>query len=279
MVCMKKRNRISPRLTHLPVRFLMGFLAVCLFVTPTFGWSAAGHRIIGAAAAEFLTPEAKAGISELLRGKTIAKSAVWADHIRPHRKETFSYHYINLPLGSERYDPARDELEGPTIIKATERFAAELADRSRSASEREEALKFLLHFVGDLHQPLHCASNHDAGGNATHVRLNGKAMNLHHLWDMEIISFSGLNDKQYAEVLRDKVAQLSPADRTAIESGTIVDWVMETHRLASGAYQLPENRHLDDSYLAAHQGTVEQQLIKAIVRLTLLLNRAFAARP
>lgn len=262
-----------------------GMLAQCLVVllvfaasAPLFGWSAPGHRIIAAAAAQLLTPEAQATVTDLLRGKTMTSVAAWADHIRPSHPETMTFHYINLPLEADSYDPARDDAAGPSIIPTLDRFLAALSDQSLSPAARAEALKYVIHFIGDLHQPLHCATNRDAGGNNTQVRLNGKAMNLHHLWDMEFLTFSGLNDKQYAEVLLDKTQKLTTAEREAIEKGTIPDWAMESHRLARAAYQLPANRHLDDSYLKEHQPIVEQQLVRAIVRLAFVLNRAFPKR-
>lgn len=263
--------------SHLCVRGIVALL-LCLVHTTLFSWSAPGHRIIAAAAAHFLTTEAQTETAHLLRGKTLTSASVWADHIRSFRPETATFHYINLPLEVDRYDPLKEDADRPSIIPATERFLVTLSDPTCSFDDRVEALKFAIHFMGDLHQPLHCSTNNDAGGNNTHVRLNGKAMNLHHLWDMEFIKFSGLNDKQYAEVLLDRVQKLSTAEREAIEKGTISDWAMESHLLARAAYRLPSNHHLDDLYLQEHQAMVEQQLVRAIVRLASVLNQAFAKR-
>ena len=269
---------LSPRRSH--ARFprclaLAVLAALALLAPPLSAWSASGHRIIAAAAAQFLTPAAKAATTELLGRKTLTSAAIWADSVRPYRPETVPYHFIDLPLASDRFDPTRDDPGGHSILSATERFLTTLADASLATPTRAEALQFVLHLVADLHQPLHCGSNHDAGGNNTMVTLGRRKMNLHRLWDLEFFTFAGLNDKQYAEVLADQAKKLTPAERAAMEQGSITDWALEAHRIARDAYDLPPDRRLDDAYLTRHQPAVERQLVRAIVRLALVLNRCF----
>jgi hypothetical protein len=152
---------------------------------------------------------------------------------------------------------------------------ARLRDRSLPPDQRREALEFLVHFVADLHQPLHVADHGDRGGNMTQVQFFGRGTNLHAVWDGQMLEQRGWDEAKSFEHLERRMASL---DLAGMEKGFVVDWAMEGHRLAAAdAYRLPRNRRLSTAYLEANLPAVDLALIRAGVRLAAVLNEALAA--
>ena len=263
---------------------------VCLAPRRAHAWGGAGHRIVAIIAEGRLTPDARAEVRSLL-GPNVSLSsvAIYADNIRNSRPDTERFHYVDIPLESNGlYDPVRDCPEsekGDCVIKALERYRAELADRSLSRGRRAFALKFIVHLVGDMHQPLHCAEhNRDGGGGGKKIVWFGatggeKGFNLHGLWDSLIINGTNLSDAQFAAALEKK---LTPAKAAAFRNGTPLDWAHAAHGAArSVAYgALPKTSSgafvkkpdLGADYLKKARPVVDDQLTKAGVRLARLLN-------
>src|SRR5215210_8108443 len=165
-------------------------------------WFQLGHRVIAEIAAGRLTPTAAAAVRDLLSGQDIGDASLWADQIRGERRSTGSLHFVNIPLEATAYDPGRDCPGGRCIIAAIDSFVRILGDSSTPRGERAEALRFVLHLVGDIHQPLHAANNGDKGGNDTQVRLEGAGTNLHAAWDGKLIETTGLDERGYLARLR-----------------------------------------------------------------------------
>src|ERR1700722_17811224 len=131
-----------------------------------FGWGVEGHALIARIAEAQLTPAVHAKVVQILGPNvSMASVASWPDEIRRSRTETGPWHYIDIPIGQLHLDMARDCPKGDCVIKKIEDFEAVLRDPSTPAEQRREALMFVIHFVGDLHQPLHDSDNHDKGGN------------------------------------------------------------------------------------------------------------------
>src|SRR5580692_10642005 len=167
---------------------LAPLLLAASFISPSeaFAWGDEGHRIVALIAASELTPQAKTQVESLLGGdasSSMADLSTWADEIKFHRHETSPWHYVDIEIDSTGYDPARDCPTGDCVVAQIERDERIVGDRSLAMPVRAEALKFLIHFVGDLHQPLHCADNHDRGGNEVKVILGRRSTNLHAVWD------------------------------------------------------------------------------------------------
>ena len=168
------------------------------------------------------------------------------------------------------------------MVDKIDQFAGELGDPTTSASEQLVALKFLLHFVGDLHQPLHAADDHDAGGNKKLVAGDGlHPSNLHHCWDVEFVERLGTDPREVAATL---IGQISESQRKEWSSGTPADWAMEAFALARrDAYGLltPPGDHGTYSLLSAYGEQAERdvalQLSRAGVRLAFVLNQALVA--
>jgi hypothetical protein len=257
---------------------------ILLAYAPTvFAWGDKGHRVVAIVAEGRLDPQARQAVQSLIGPSSLRDVSMWADHIRRDRPETARWHYVDIPLDRIDYDPARDctrPRAGDCVVGATERFQRVLADSKRSRSERAEALRFITHFVADIHQPLHGADNRDRGGNDVPVvffgavlnQSSGKPWNLHAVWDTGLIERRGLSVSEYARCLARQVGRDSASD---IERGTVVDWVLESHRAAvETSYRLPPDRSLGEDYADRALPMVDEMLAKAGVRLAKLLNDA-----
>lgn len=266
-------------------------LIICtlLFTTFTFAgtalaWGPQGHRIVGHIAEKHLTDKAKAAVRALLGPDGRLSNddvAVWADHVRPQRKETVPWHYVDIPLEADRMDPARDCKDGECVIGRIEKFRRVIADKNVKQEERAEALKFLVHLVGDMHQPLHCAEReHDHGGGRLKVTYEGKPTNLHRIWDDHLVPKLMSNIEDIAGAGDKLDAQITPDLAAAWKKGTVEDWAMESHKLAqTHAYpgvpiQEPPAA-IEPAYIARNVPVVKQRLQQAGVRLAALLNEAF----
>lgn len=242
------------------------------------------HEVIAVIAEQNLTPEARGEIRRLLGpGTTLASVAAWADRIRPQRPETAPWHYINYPLDRDEPDFDVMETERGNVVWATAHFAGVLADPKTGMEERREALKFLVHFIGDLHQPLHVGAEEDRGGNLVPVLWRGRPTNLHAVWDGRI--FSGRPDETHLWGRRLQRG-LTEEEKAEIASGTPYDWMVESGLIARRyAYShLPEpppgeeedfRPELSGEYAEMMQPHFKDQLLRAGLRLGRLLNEIF----
>lgn len=150
-----------PLITLAVMRHALGLALALMLLVPAacHAWGGEGHQLVALIAEDHLTPQAKAAVKELLDGAQIsdAEVASWADQIRRERRETAPWHYVNIPHDAQGFDRQRDGRDGDNIIDALERQAKILPDKSAPREQRQEALKWVVHLVGDLHQPLHCA--------------------------------------------------------------------------------------------------------------------------
>jgi hypothetical protein len=270
------------------LRRILPLALACLWAPAVHTWGVEGHHIVARIALSRLTPEAKGAVQALLGADDFVSASTWADEVRSRRPETYNWHFVDIPVDAISYDAVRDckpSSRGDCIIAELERARRGIADTSLSAEARKEALKFLIHFVGDLHQPLHATDNQDRGGNDVHVTLAGAAargsVNLHSVWDTTLISARGLGDAAYADLL---IADLKAHP---VEGGPIdfVRWAEQAHEVGvQVTYAYPgfsptgppkEAIALDDPYLKKAEPTIDRQLTVAGVRLALVLNEAF----
>jgi len=243
-------------------------------------WGLEGHHIAAEIAERYLEPEAARQVHELLaieNATTLAEVSTWADDIRGQRRDTAPWHYVNIPIhpqyGPPAYDAERDCPRGNCVVSKIDEFTAELRDRAVPRRERLEALKFLVHFVADIHQPLHCADDHDRGGNDVHISFLGHTTTLHALWDSGLLEAAQITDERsYAA----KLAQLiTPANLEKWRRGSPSDWATESYGIARSIYgESQEARSLQVFYEAELLPVVNTQLEKAGVRLAGVLNQA-----
>lgn len=254
-------------------------LVVCaMFVAATSarGWGPEGHRAVASIAEKNLKPETLQAVKALFGPyDTLASMSVWADDIREEHPETGPWHYIDIPLSASSIDMNRDCRQGNCVVRKIQDFESVLKNKAVEPPLRRDALKFLIHFVGDLHQPLHCEDNGDQGGNKVQVMFFGQAMNLHAVWDGGILRREKLYGSKLAAELD---SRMTPAEKAAWARGTMEVWAMESHALAvQVAYgKLPHEAtpNLGDDYLNAALPVVELQIEKAGIRLASLLNEA-----
>jgi hypothetical protein len=191
---MKLKHRASrPRHAEIYTTALLLFLGSCL---PALAWGRQGHIIVAEIAEQYLEIKTVKQVRDLLALQnvaTLADVSIWADQIRLQRPETAPWHYVNIPGHVPPGEPsayvfARDCPRGDCVVGKIDDFVRVLgASQSSSASERLEALKFIVHFVADIHQPLHCIKD-NRGGNEIRVVSNGKPANLHTVWDTSILA-------------------------------------------------------------------------------------------
>jgi hypothetical protein len=168
-------------------------------------WSKDGHRIVCAVAWKELAPETRALVEDLLKedpASGFPEACLWADAIRsdPAHEGTKPHHYVNVPAGAAGIDLARDcPPERSCVIRAIVLHIGTLRHPKASAADKAQALKFLGHFVGDIHQPLHAGRAEDRGGTAIKVRFLGEETSLHAVWDGGLIAGMGLNWQTLAE--------------------------------------------------------------------------------
>jgi nuclease S1 len=264
---------------------LLALSTVALLPSGAWAWGGEGHRIIALIAADRLTPAARAEVSDLLGGDArgrMEEVSTWADEIRRGRPKTAPWHYVNIEISTNGYDAARDCPAGDCVVAQVQKDERILADHRLAKSVRAEALRFLIHFVGDLHQPLHCADNHDRGGNEVRVLVGAEETNLHAVWDTNVVAALGQNPDQVAS---DLAAQIAPEEAKSWSRGAPEDWSNESSGVAKRVIYaaLPGEGGttapivLPRDYAARQRPVTAVQLERAGVRLAVMLNTALGS--
>jgi hypothetical protein len=257
------------------------------------GWGAQGHRLVAMIAQDRLTPAAQETITWLLDGRNLADVASWADDFREANQQTALWHYLNIPPTATGYDRDRDCPRQPGVAAgaradrwrdcAVDRILyhrERLADTSLDRADRAIALKFLVHFVGDLHQPFH-ALGVEEGGNGILVSVFGSdncgndpakpiPCNLHSVWDGRLIAHRRMGDAQYAASLR---ATIKQHVLNARPIGTPDLWAVESFQLARAAL-VAQKANIDEAYFKKHIPVIDERLALAGIRLAAILNGA-----
>jgi hypothetical protein len=263
-------------------RILAGLLAALAVAPAVHAWGRQGHAIVAELAQRRLSPAAEAEVERLLapeHTRSLADIASWADELRGDdsradlAKATSKLHYINFRADDCVYVPPRDCTDGQCVVGGLDRYVAVLADRTQPDAARLEALKFVVHFVGDVHQPLHAGYRDDKGGNAYQVQFQDKGTNLHSVWDSGLLGTHGKDWRDYAQELDARPAETMPAP-IAPRDNVYAQWAEQSCAATRGIY--PEGHKIDDAYVAAELPLAERQLRVAGVRLAEVLNRALA---
>lgn len=269
--------------------------------SPAFAWWEYGHQTVAQIALAQATLKTRAAIRRLIAHskelatptcpiRTIEEASVWADCIKtlklPDGKYRFNYaytwHYQDVDV-CKPFDVKTPCADGNCVSTQITRQAAKLADRRLSAKERLEALAFLVHFVGDLHQPLHAGEHADEGGNkvlATYGAVANKKLNLHSIWDGYLAERAISSPPAGARGILNGV---SAARRQAMAAGSVEDWSRESWAVSrDSAYGVALGDpcvtgvvgHLDDAQIAALVPVVRLQVLRGGLRLGRMLNRA-----
>ncbi len=238
----------------------------------TVVWGKNGHRATGKIAEKHLTRKAKKCIDKILKGQSLAFVSTFADEIKSDRKynKYYSWHYVNMHL-DQTYQEADKNPQGD-LVTGINTCIKVLKDKNSSDEDKNFHLKLLVHFIGDLHQPMHIGRKEDKGGNTIQVQWFGRGTNLHRVWDENMIDDWEMSYIELAENAED----LSKKQVKAIEEGSVVDWVNEVHILTKEVYnsaKIGENLRYRYSY--NHFGTVRTKLQKGGMRLAKVLNDIF----
>jgi hypothetical protein len=253
-------------------------IAICLSFLFSFNcyasddWSATGHRVVGKIADQYLKGRTKRKIEKLLHNKSLALVSTFGDDIKSDKRyDTFyTWHYINMPLDSN-YEASEKSASGD-LVSGINTCIKIIKDDASSDDDKAFYLKLLIHFIGDLHQPLHVGLAEDKGGNDFKLQWFYKDSNLHSVWDREMID--GFN-MSYSE-LAENADVLNKNQVKAIQEGTLVDWVNDTHKLTRQVYaNVKPNDNLRYSYSYDNFETVRSQLQKGGIRLAKVLNDLF----
>ncbi|MFC6646799.1 S1/P1 nuclease [Granulicella cerasi] len=258
-------------------------LMFALSTEPTWAWGRDGHRITALVAEAYLTPSTKAAIAALLKGQRISDIASWPDEIRSNRPETGPWHFVDIPRSADKFDRDRDCPLDPKNPKSpwrdcvTDRinfFEGQLGDDTLSADQRADALKFLVHFMGDIHQPMHAIGD-DRGGNGIRVAFLGSNQcgnykcNLHGVWDESILEHRGLSNEKYTSLL---LKEIKENNWERMSGGEPTTWANVSHHYAALAYA-PNGALLDSKYVAEETKVIDAELALGGLRLARVLNR------
>lgn len=246
----------------------IGFLPA----TASSDWGKKGHRTTGEIAQKYLSKKAERKINALLNGQTLAFVSNYGDDIKSDSayRSYGPWHYVNYPFGGS-YE-THPKSEKGDLIAGIHTCIEVLKNEKASEEEKVFHLKMLVHFVGDLHQPLHVGIAEDKGGNDFQVRWFNDGTNLHTVWDTKMIEDYGMSYTELAE----NADQLSSYQLEAIEKGTVIDWMNESRALCEKIYATTEvGEKLGYRYMYDYTTTFRSQLQKGGIRLAVLLNDIF----
>ncbi len=245
-------------------------------------WGPDGHRIVAQIAYDNLTPKTKTAVDGLLDGDSLPGVANWADEVRTKAgfTQTGPWHFADMDEGEDTFSLSRDCPSEGCVVQAILDCSANLANANLPKSERQEALRFLVHFVGDVHQPLHTGHKADRGGNDITVKFFNSSSKLHGVWDSGLIKRRGKSWDQYAKDLETGLTQTHRQEWTAVIDP--VQWATESHHLAEEhAYRSPtggeiaQGDALGSEYFNDAIGIVDEQLTKGGLRLAAMLNAIY----
>ncbi|GAA3994563.1 S1/P1 nuclease [Hymenobacter fastidiosus] len=252
----------------LPLLFLI-LTPLCLRA-----WGVDGHRAVGKIAEHHLSAKAKREVQRLLGSETLTLVSTWPDEVRyyPEFKSTAPWHYVNTAAGlnQEQYLQALRAQTEPNAYNVLQAKLRELKDPSKTAAERVAALKFVVHLVGDAHQPLHAGHAEDKGGNDIKVKFRGKETNLHSLWDSGLLDYQGLT---YTEMADQYDRQLRGRQVRQWQQTPMEQWFWESYQSSEQIYkEAPTGTDIDYNYYPAHAELMKQRIEQAGVRLAQVLN-------
>ncbi len=257
---------------------MMGTTFGISFSNQAWAWGANGHRIIGAIAEQHLSAEAKAEVMAILEGQSLARASTWADEMRSApgqfwQRQSSRWHFINIDsqqafLNTE-HQAHSDKADIKDAYSAILTAISALSKADTSAADKQFYLRFLIHLIGDIHQPLHVGRSADRGGNRINVEFFSQVTNLHRLWDTQLIAHQQLSYSEYKDFICCTQSQVTQNKNVDVKA-----WLLESHQLATSIYA-QGNEQLGYEYVYQYQAIVEQQLRRGGLRLAALLNQLY----
>lgn len=235
-------------------------------------WGKTGHRVVGEIAQRHLTKKAQNTISQLLNGQSLAMVSTYADEIKSDKrfKKYDPWHYVNFPL-DKAYAEEPVSKNGD-VIQAIDFCIATLKNPKETQENKRFFLKLLVHFIGDLHQPMHLGLAEDKGGNDFQVQWFGRGSNMHRVWDSGLVDNFGMS---YTE-MTENMPRLSSAQKKYIMNSSLTDWVKEIRKHTIDIYgSAKSGEKLGYEYAYKYNDLLLEQLQKAGLRLAATLNQIF----
>ena len=243
-----------------------------------FAWGVTGHRVVAEIAQSHLSQKSLAAISQLIGQEKLAYWANWPDFIKSdttHKWDKASaWHYVDLPgnIGKQEFVSQLKALEGENLYTQILSMSKVVKDKSKTISDRRDALAFLIHLIGDLHQPMHTGRDEDQGGNKITVYWFEKKTNLHSVWDASLVDFQQYSYTEYATMLNLRYKK----QEASVMKSKLTDWFYESHVLSDKVYSLsPADSKLSYQYNYIFQDDLNMQLYKGGIRLAKVLNDIF----
>lgn len=254
------------------------FAMACLFgATKASAWGLTGHRVVAQIAEQNISNKTRKEITKIIGNQKLAYWANWPDFIKSddHWKHADSYHYVNIPGGltREQYNEAMWATSENNMYKKGLFLMKELKEnKDLTLEKKQEYLYFLIHILGDAHQPLHVGREEDLGGNRIKVQWFRDTTNIHAVWDSKLVDYEGYSYTEYSNVLD----IFNKKYNQELQKGNFLDWIYESYEAANIIYanvkmddKLGYRYHFDNKY------TVENQLLKGGLRLSKVLDDVF----
>ncbi len=246
------------------------FLLVCFIGTQSHGWGVTGHRASGWIAEQYLSSKAKKNVRNVLNQQSLAMMSTWMDEIRSDSTYDYTadWHWVTIESG-KTYAESPKNPKGD-VIMTLERIITELKSHKLDKKKEAEALKMLIHLVGDIHQPLHVGCCDDQGGNKVKVKWFRNDSNLHRVWDSEMIDDTRLSYTELAQSL----GQPDKATVAQWQKATVLDWANESMTYRKEVYDIKDG-NLSYRYSYLHLQSAKDRVLKAGVRLAGILNQIY----
>lgn len=257
------------------MKLFAAFLSLFLITTTTGPnnayWGQIGHRTVGHIADGMLSKKARKHVKRVLGNETLAEVSTWMDEVRSDNAYRYagSWHYCTIPDGMT-YETAPTQ-EGGDVIWAIEKIIKELKAGGLTPVEEASNLKFLVHLVGDIHQPLHVGNGEDRGGNDVKVQWFGADTNLHSVWDSRMIDGKQFSYTEFANW----VNHPTKTEVKSLQAASVRDWATESMSYRSQVYDVPENGRLGYLYSYQNFDLVKKRIKEAGVRLAGVVNEIY----
>jgi nuclease S1 len=250
------------------MKYKVTFIIFMFLAIKASSWGLTGHRVVGQIAENYLSKKASKEVKKILGTESLADVANWMDFIKSEPSYDYMkpWHYVTVPEG-KTYETSEKEPKGD-VIWAINKFIGELKSDTLTLEEQQFALKFLVHLIGDIHQPLHVGNGHDKGGNDVKIKYFWQNSNLHRIWDSGMVDGQNLSYTEW-------VSRLNHTTKSQVaiwQSATINDWAMESMALRSSVYAIGDKKNLTYRYNYDHIAEVDRRLLQAGVRLAGVLN-------
>ena len=265
--------KLQPMIKHINFLFFLVFSFNNTQALPIPEWGPTGHRTIGAIAQKHLNKKTNKEIEKILQGESLAMVSTYGDEIKSDSryKKFDTWHYVNFPFDT-KYKDSKKNPKGD-IVMGINYCISILRNNNSSEDDKNFYLKFLVHLIGDLHQPLHVGRADDRGGNDIKVKWFYKNSNLHRVWDSDMIESWNMS---YTELALN-TQKMSNQQVNEIKRGDILDWTYESQKLAQKVYNSAKNGDkLSYKYSYENFSTVRKQIQKAGIRLAKILNDIYS---